>query len=241
MMQIKNIKKYFGGIKAVDDISMKIPEGKITAIIGPNGSGKTTLFNLISGIMEKQGGRIFLEKNDISHKKDFERSREGISRTFQHVHLFKDLTIKEHFEVSIEEDNNLFKGIFKKEEDYSDRVKEILKSIGLEKSLDTKASDLSYGQRKLLDIGIRLFKDYKILLLDEPVAGVNPLLRKKIRDLILELRKKGKTIVIIEHDMEFVMGLADKVFCLDGGKVIFEGKPKDAQENKKVLEAYLGK
>ncbi len=240
-MKIKNLEKNFGGIQAVNEISLEIPKGEITAIIGPNGSGKTTLFNLISGIMREDNGSIFLDGKNISSKMDFERSQEGISRTFQHVRLFDDLTIKEHFEVSLEDDKNLLGKVFGTKKDMNKEIKEILKEIGLDKSLDTKAEDLSYGQKKLLDIGIRLLKSYKVLLLDEPVAGVNPALRKDIKNLIKRLSRENRTVVIIEHDMEFVMDLADKVICLEEGKVIFEGSPKEAQKNIRVLEAYLGK
>ena len=241
MITIKNLKKHFGGLKAVDDISIEIPKGKVTAIIGPNGSGKTTLFNLISGIIRKDSGSIYLDKKNISTKKDFDRSKLGISRTFQHVRLFKNLSIKEHFEVALEDDNNLIKKIFSLKEDNSKKIEKIMDFIGLDKKLDTKANDLSYGQRKLLDMGIGIIKKHEVLMLDEPVAGINPRLRRQIKNLIKLLRDNDETIIIIEHDMEFVMDMADKVICLDQGKIIFEGNARDAQQNKKVMEAYLGK
>ncbi|MDA3836875.1 MAG: ABC transporter ATP-binding protein [Nanoarchaeota archaeon] len=241
MIKIKNINKSFGGLKAVDGINLEIGKGQITAIIGPNGSGKTTLFNLISGIVEKDSGSISLNGKNISRQEDFQRSESGISRTFQHVRLFKNLTIREHFEVALDDDKNLLKKIFSKNKDSGDEIERVMRLIGLEKNIETKANDLSYGQRKLLDIGIGIVKKHDVLMLDEPVAGINPLLRRKIKELIKVLREQGETIVIIEHNMEFVMDLADRVVCLEQGNVIFEGTAKEAQSSKEVLEAYLGK
>jgi ABC-type branched-subunit amino acid transport system ATPase component len=241
MIKIKNINKSFGGLKAVDGINLEIGKGQITAIIGPNGSGKTTLFNLISGIVEKDSGSISLNGKNISRQEDFQRSESGISRTFQHVRLFKNLTIREHFEVALDDDKNLLKKIFSKNKYSGDEIERVMRLIGLEKNIETKANDLSYGQRKLLDIGIGIVKKHDVLMLDEPVAGINPLLRRKIKELIKVLREQGETIVIIEHNMEFVMDLADRVVCLEQGNVIFEGTAKEAQSSKEVLEAYLGK
>jgi len=241
MIETRNLRKYFGGVKAVDDVSMKIPKGKITALIGPNGSGKTTFFNLISGIIKADKGRIILDKEDISLLKDFERSKKGISRTFQKVKLFENLTIEENFLIALENDLKIVKKIFSKNQDFSKKIKNILNKFDIDKNISTEVKNLSYGQRKLLDIGIGFAKPHKILLLDEPVSGVNPKIRKKIKDIFLDLKEKGETIVVIEHNMEFVMGIADKVICLQEGKIIFEGKPQDAQKSKKVLEAYLGK
>jgi len=240
MIEVRKLKKHFGGVKAVDSVSIKIPKGKVTAIIGPNGSGKTTLFNLISGIVKEDSGRVLLNGKDITNEKDSDRSKFGISRTFQHVRLFKDLSIMDHFIVAKNSDKNLLKKIFSNGKDYTKEIKETLRLIGLDKDIHTKASDLSYGQRKLLDIGIGLLKKHEVLLLDEPVAGINPALRKQIKNLIKELQDKGETIVIIEHDMEFVMDISDYVICLDAGEIIFEGSAKEAQKSKRVLEAYLG-
>jgi len=241
ILEIKNISKRFGGVKALDGSTLEIKKGKIVAIIGPNGSGKTTLFNLISNLLEKDKGEIYLNKKKITGKEDFEIAREGIARTFQDVRLFRNLTIKEHLEIALSDsDEQLLKSIFKKEEDKGEKIREILKLVGLNKSLETIATDLSFGQRKLLDLAVAIAKPHELLMLDEPVAGVNPSLREDIKEILRKLNKEGETIIVIEHDMNFVMDLVDYVYVLDQGKVIAKGKPKEIQNNKKVLEAYLG-
>lgn len=241
ILEIKNISKSFGGVKALDGTNIQIGKGKIISIIGPNGSGKTTLFNVISHLLNRDRGEIYLEKENITEKEDFQVSRDGISRTFQDVRLFRNLTIKDHLEIALGDgDEKLFRSVFGKREDRLGRIKEILDLVGLNKSLDTYATDLSYGQRKLLDLAVAIAKPHSLLMLDEPVAGINPQLRESIKDILRKLNKEGETILVIEHDMNFVMDLADYIYVLDYGKVIAEGKPKEIQNNKKVLEAYLG-
>ena len=241
ILEIKNISKHFGGIKALDGTNIKIEKGKIIAIIGPNGSGKTTLFDVISNLVNKDEGEIYLDKEEISENEDFEIAKKGISRTFQNVRLFRNLTIKDHLEIALaDSDEKLLKSLFSKKEDNDRRIKKILDLVGLNKNFDTLATDLSFGQRKLLDLAVAIAKPHSILMLDEPVAGINPQLRGSIKDILRKLNKEGETILVIEHDMNFVMDLADYVYVLDYGKVIAEGGPKEIQNNKKVLEAYLG-
>ena len=241
-MKIKGIYKNFGGIHALDDCSLNVEKGKIIAIIGPNGSGKSTLFNIISNLMKRDKGEILFGKEKLSDKKDFEVARLGVSRTFQEVRLFRNLTIKDHLEIALrEDDEKLFSSLFGKKVDNEKKVREILDLVALDKPLSTYGSDLSYGQRKLLDLAIAIAKPHTLLMLDEPVSGINPKLRNQIKSILRELNKKhGETILLIEHDMNFVMDLADYVFVLDAGRVIASGKPKQIQNNKKVLEAYLG-
>jgi len=241
MLKIQNLEKNFGGVKALDKCSFEINKGKITAIIGPNGSGKTTLFNVISQLVDEDSGRLFIFGKEITNLKDYEVSRMGVSRTFQEVRLFRNLTIKEHFDIAMSDsDEKLIHCLFKKEPDRTHEIKKMLELVGLEKPLTTYGADLSYGQRKLLDLAIALAKPHSILLLDEPVAGVNPQLRKRIKEIIRKINKKGETILLIEHDMNFVMDLADYIFVMDEGKVIAQGRPKEIQKNRKVLDAYLG-
>ena len=241
MLKIKQVSKNFGGIKALDECSLEIEKGKVTAIIGPNGSGKTTLFNTISKLYVSDKGKIYLNNEDITHLKDFQISKKGISRTFQEVRLFKNLTIREHMDIALSRKNEgLIENLISGNENNTKKINEILKLVGLNKPLSTYASDLSYGQRKLLDLAIAIAKPHFLLMLDEPVAGVNPQLRKEINKIIKELNKKGETILLIEHDMNFVMDLADYIFVMDAGMVIADGKPGEIQMNKKVLDAYLG-
>jgi len=241
MLKINNVRKNFGGVRALDKCSLNVEKGKIIAIIGPNGSGKSTLFNVISKLIEIDKGNMLINNKKIVDLKDFEVANNGISRTFQDVRLFSNLTIQDHIEIALStKDESLLMSFFTRKEKRNKEVKEILNLVYLNKSLDTYATDLSYGQRKLLDLAVAIAKPHEILLLDEPVAGVNPKLRMEIKNIIRELNKKGATILLIEHDMNFVMDLVDYIFVMDAGNVIAEGKPRNIQNNKKVLDAYLG-
>ena len=241
MLKINNVRKNFGGVRALDKCSLNVEKGKIIAIIGPNGSGKSTLFNVISKLIEIDKGNMLINNKKIVDLKDFEVANNGISRTFQDVRLFSNLTIQDHIEIALStKDESLLMSFFTRKEKRNKEVKEILNLVYLNKSLDTYATDLSYGQRKLLDLAVAIAKPHEILLLDEPVAGVNPKLRREIKKIIRELNKKGATILLIEHDMNFVMDLVDYIFVMDAGNVIAEGKPRQIQNNKKVLDAYLG-
>lgn len=240
-LTIRNIHKKFGGVQALNNCSFKIEKGKITAVIGPNGSGKSTLFNIISNIITKDSGSIYFNNKNITNLKPWSISKFGVSRTFQDVRLFKNLTINQHLEIALsQKDESLIQSILNPESDKTEKIKSILSLVGLQKPLNTYSINLSYGQRKLLDLAIAIAKPHSLLMLDEPVAGVNPKIRQQIKEVIKKLNKKGETILIIEHDMNFIMDLADHIIVLDEGRVLAEGKPKDIQNNKKVLEAYLG-
>jgi len=241
ILEIKNCKKYFGGIHAIDNCSLSIERGKITSIIGPNGSGKTTLFNVISRLLDIDSGKLLFRGEDISQFQDYQLGKKYISRTFQEVRLFRNLTIRDHIEIAFSStDELLFKNFFAKRKSSTKKIRDLLSLVGLQKPLNTYVTDLSYGQRKLLDLAIAIAKPHSILMLDEPVAGVNPQLRQEIKKILRKLKKSGETIILIEHDMNFVMDLADYIWVMDAGKIIACGKPRDIQNNKKVLDAYLG-
>jgi branched-chain amino acid transport system ATP-binding protein len=249
VLSVKGLTKHYGGIHALDACTLEIAPNQITAIIGPNGSGKTTLFDAITRIIPVDSGEIILNKKHITKAADYNVAKSGISRTFQQVRLFKNLTVKEHLEIALNiDDESLFKSVLsklfrkdiKKNVHNTKLIEETLALVGFDKPLHTYASNLSYGQRKLLDLAIAIIKPHQILLLDEPVAGVNPKLRQDIVHIINTLKERGETIVIIEHDMNFVMALADTVFVMEAGKIIAKGKPQEIQDNKRVLEAYLG-
>lgn len=227
MLSLKNVSKSFGGVKAVDRCSFEVEENTITSLIGPNGAGKTTVFNIISGLTMPDAGTIRLLNKNITNMQAYKIAQVGISRTFQLTKVFKNLTIK---------DNLL---IAKKTNEQE--MKKIIESVYLHKSLDTIASELSYGQQRLLELARALLKPHFLLMLDEPTAGVNPKIRQELKTILRNLRKEGKTIFLIEHDMEFVMDISDIVIVLNEGKVLKIGKPKEIVKDKRVLEAYLGK
>jgi len=248
MLKIKNLKKYFGGVRAVDDCSFEVEEGKITALIGPNGSGKTTVFNLVSGILRPDSGKILFKPEkewiDITHKSIEFISNLGISRLFQQIQLFNNLTVKENLLLAFDNnDTKFFKNLFgfnKITKEKEEKIKEILKFVNMERFENSLAKNLSYGQRKLIELSRAILKPHKFLMLDEPVAGVNPLLREKITEILLLLKEKGETILLIEHDMNFTLKISDWVIVMEKGNVIAEGTPKEIKNNPKVLEAYLG-
>ena len=241
ILSLRGVSKHFGGIRALDSCSMDVNAGSITAIIGPNGSGKSTLFSVISGLETAHRGTIFFCVHDITGLAPFEIARLGISRTFQDVRLFRNLTIRDHLQIALSStDEQLLSSMLYASSAHDDQLRQILGAVRLEKSLDTVATDLSYGQRKLLDLAVAIAKPHSFLMLDEPVAGVNPHLRQTITSVLRTLSKKGETILLIEHDMNFVMDLADTLFVMDEGKVIAHGPPTAIQRNKKVLAVYLG-
>ena len=227
MLSLKNVSKSFGGVKAVERCTFDIEEGTITSLIGPNGAGKTTVFNIISGLTSPDAGTIKLLNKNVTNMPAYKIAQAGISRTFQLTKVFRNMSIK---------DNLLIAKNTNEEE-----MKKILESIYLRKPIETIASELSYGQQRLLEIARALLMPHSLLMLDEPTAGVNPKIRQELKSILKNLKKEGKTILLIEHDMEFVMDISDTVIMLNEGKVLKIGKPKDVAKDKKVLEAYLGK
>ena len=243
ILSLHSVKKHFGGIKAVDNTSFEIQDNKITALIGPNGSGKTTIFNLISGILKADSGHIYFNKQQITNKPIQKISNLGISRLFQQARLFDNLTVKENLLLAISnEDAKFWKNLTSYkflDEDYK-KINKIAEVVGIESFMNKQAGDLSFGQKRLVEITRAIINPHKLLMLDEPVAGVNPKLRREIMGLLKKLKEDGETILLIEHDMNFTLNIADNVIVMDEGKVIAEGSPKQIKNNKNVLEAYLG-
>jgi branched-chain amino acid transport system ATP-binding protein/neutral amino acid transport system ATP-binding protein len=244
ILELSNVSKSFEGVKAVDDCSFEIKENMITALIGPNGSGKSTIFNLVSGLLKLDSGKIIFDKVDITNKSPEFISNLGISRAFQQSQLFDNLTLEENLLLAFDnEDTKFFKnllGINKITEDKKEKIHHYLKMINLERHLHHLAREFSYGQRKLIELVRAIINPHKLLMLDEPVAGVTPQLRNKITDILLELKEKGETVLLIEHDMYFTFNVADRIIVLEKGKPIAEGTPDEIKNNPKVLEAYLG-
>lgn len=245
-LEIRKLEKNFDGVRAVYDCDFTVSENEIVALIGPNGAGKTTVFNIITGLVKQNSGDVLFKGEIINGLKPHEIAKLGITRTFQLIRLFPKLTVIENLLLARNHDvENLFSifrpGYVKREEEANKkRCLEFLKLVGLEDKKEHKAGNLSYGQQKLLEIARALTTEADLILLDEPVAGVNPTMRDKIKKILLDLKKKGKTILFIEHDMEFLMGIADKIVVLDHGEEIAIGTPKQIKRNKKVADAYLG-
>ena len=245
MLKISNLSKSYGGVKAVHNCTCHFQEGMITGLIGPNGAGKTTLYNLITGLEKPDQGRIYFDGIDITSWPTHKIARQGLARSFQLLRLFKNLTIAENLLLALNQtdENPLLNLFYRKQAEagYYPRMQATIDRLGVKRTLKTKVSELSYGQTKLIDIAIALLKDFKLVMLDEPAAGVNPAIRQELKQVVRELKKAGKTVVIIEHDMDFVMDLSDHVICMAEGTVLSEGRPKNVRNDKKVLEAYLGK
>ena len=244
MLKIKNLSKHFGGLRAIKSCSFDLQPNSITALIGPNGSGKSTIFNLISGTLQADAGQILLDSQNITRFSPEAISNAGISRLFQESKLFASLTVQENLLLALDnQDTKFWKNLFGKNQvtrDQTNRINHILKLIELPEKAHQKASDLSYGQQRLVAIARAVLNPHQLLMLDEPLSGVNLQLRNQISKLLLKLKKQSATILLIEHDMSFALSLADQVVVLDAGKVIAVGTPKQIQSDPRVIKAYLG-
>ena len=250
ILQVKNLSKSFGGLKAISNCSLKIKKGSITGIIGPNGSGKTTLFNLIAGNLKSSQGKILFNNEDITNVPSYELFSKGVLRTFQIAHEFTNLTVLENLmmvpggQSGEKLMNALFKpSLVKKEEkNVKEKALQVIDFLNLKHLSNELAGNLSGGQKKLLELGRTMMVDAKLVLLDEVGAGVNRTLLKEIGSAILKLKKEqGYTFCMIEHDMEFISRLCDPVIVLAEGSVLFEGTPDEVKKNEKVIDSYLGR
>ena len=240
ILETKSLTKSFGGVHAVDHLSINISQGIITGLVGPNGSGKTTLVNVLSGFSRENGGSMIFSGVDRKKILPWENQAYGITRTFQQIRLFDQMTVLDNMLVMLTERSPLA-ALFERHNAYHIKTAEdILERVGLHEKKSRHAGDLSYGQRKLLEIGRVLAMNSSIILLDEPFAGLFPEMVKKIEGIILELKKEGKTIVLIEHNMAIIRNLCDHLIVMDAGKLLAEGHPEKILAEKSVLEAYLG-
>jgi branched-chain amino acid transport system ATP-binding protein len=240
ILELRNLCKHFGGIRAVDACSFKVERGSITALIGPNGAGKTTAFNCVCKTMPLSSGEVWLDGERIDRLRPYQVTRRGLSRTFQISRNLEDMTVLENLVVQSQAGHwrNLFGPTITPAE--QEKAMEILDFLGITRLAHEETRSLSYGQNKLMDFGALLMSDPKIILLDEPAGGVNPRLLDEIMAHIRLLNEKGLTVFIVEHNMNLVMSLSHKVLVMAYGKIIAEGSPKDVQSNPAVLSAYLG-
>jgi ABC-type branched-subunit amino acid transport system ATPase component len=239
LLSVHAVTKVFGGVRAVDGASLSVEDGTITALIGPNGSGKTTLFNIITGYLKADAGRVEFAGRDVTGSDPGRLYRQGLSRTFQQARIFPQLTVQENLVVAGGYGwRKLFSSRVGRED--RERAASLLEEFRLDRVADLFASELSYGQRKLLEFAAVLMSAPRLVLLDEPTAGVNPVLIETMERHVRERNAAGITFLIVEHDMTFVMRLCDPVIVLDAGKPIFTGEPSVVQNNALVLNAYLG-
>ncbi len=248
LLEINNLCLSFGGLKATNDVTMHMEEGKINGIIGPNGAGKTTFFNLISGVYKPDSGNILFDGKRIDGLKPFEINQAGIARTYQVINLFKKMSVLDNVMVGMHPrlTSKFFASLVhtkaEREEEARAREKayEWLDFVGLKDYALEQAGALSYGQQRLLEIVRGLASDPKLILLDEPAAGMNSKEKEELNLLLRKILQKGVTLLIVEHDMKLMMNVSDKIFVLNYGKKLAEGTPQEIQANPEVIAAYLG-
>lgn len=249
MLTVKNLSISFGGLRAVDSFNITIQKGELYGLIGPNGAGKTTIFNLLTGVYKPDSGIIILDGENISGKSPIEINKAGIARTFQNIRLFKNLTVLDNVKTGL---HNQYKystlaGImrlpsyYRTEKLMTEKAYEILKVFDLDREANTLSANLPYGKQRKLEIARALATNPKLLLLDEPAAGMNPAETEELMKTITLIREKfGVTILLIEHDMKLVAGICEKIFVLNFGMELANGLPQDVLNNPEVIKAYLG-
>ena len=249
ILKIESLSKSFDGICALDNLSVEFEPGRITAIIGPNGSGKTTLFNLLTGFWKADRGQIWFGQHNVSSRSPHERARLGLGRTFQNIRLLPQVTVLDNVLIALKHSHSdhLWEAIFQsraaKMQDEVNRARatELLSIAGLREKANSLGRELSHGQRRLLEFARVLALEPKLMLLDEPLAGLFPSMVDQVKQLMHDCKAAGKTILFIEHNVESVMDLSDRVVVLNQGRLIADGTPQEIQGNPTVVEAYLGR
>ena len=251
MLEVKNLGISFGGLRAVDDFNLSIEKGELYGLIGPNGAGKTTVFNMLTGVYKPTDGKILRDGEDVTGKKTIELNKEGIARTFQNIRLFSDLSVLDNVKVALHNQKEFtysaLTGIlrlprfYRLEKEMDERAMELLEVFGLDKEAGYKASNLPYGKQRELEIARAMATNPKLLLLDEPAAGMNPNETQSLMNTIRFVRDKfNMTILLIEHDMKLVSGICERLTVLNFGQVLANGDTEEVLKDPKVITAYLG-
>ncbi|WP_033153169.1 ABC transporter ATP-binding protein [Streptococcus equinus] len=249
LLDVKNLTKNFGGLTAVGDVTMHLNEGELVGLIGPNGAGKTTLFNLLTGVYEPSEGSVTLDGTLLNGKKPYKIASLGLSRTFQNIRLFKDMTVLENVLVGMANQNKPYllssflrlPKFYQSEDALHQKAMELLAIFDLDGDAETLAKNLPYGQQRRLEIVRALATQPKILFLDEPAAGMNPQETAELTQLIRKIKEEFNiTIMLIEHDMSLVMEVTERIYVLEYGRLIAHGTPDEIKTNQRVIEAYLG-
>lgn len=245
LLETSNLSKFFDGLKALDSVSIEVPSQNIVLVIGPNGSGKTTLINVITGFYRADGGRVFFEGEEITNKPPHEIFKRGIVRTFQTPQPLKKLTVLENLLIAVQHPGesvarSLGREWLKREEEYVEKAYSILEFLGIDHLWHQEAHKLSGGQLKLLEVGRALMCEAKLVVMDEPVAGVAPALAHAILDKLTKLKQAGVTFLIVEHRLDIVLRYVDYIYVMANGRIIAEGKEKEILSHPAVVEVYLG-